>query len=145
VSLIEVLVGIAIMVPLTLASVTGLMVEIKASAAAQQRQQLEVVLATATEDLKTLPYLQCGTVEEYQALFAEWSRPFAAKLIPSEQPQAASVTSVDYWNRGKQSYASSCGGDDGTQRLTVTVTGRDMSVAGSVVKRDDDARVGNSG
>lgn len=132
------------MVPLTLASVTGLMVEIKASNTAQQRQTLEVALATATEDMKAMPYLPCGSAQEYQALYSQWSAPLAAQVIPVELP-APAVTAVDHWNSGKQSYVESCGGDDGAQRLIITVTDEDASVTGSVVKRDDTARVGSSG
>ena len=145
VSLVEVLVGIAVMIPLTIAAVTGLMLTVTTSSANEVRQELEVRLSTATEDLKALPYLDCGSAEEYQELYSTWSAPLETSLMPSEQPSTPVIESVQYWNRGKDAYTGSCGGDDGAQQLTVTLVDQGVIVSGSVVKRDADARVGNSG
>lgn len=144
-SLVEVLVGIAVMVPLTLTAMTGMLIAVETSSSTEVRQELEVGLATATEDLKTLPYLQCGSVEEYQKLYQSWSEPLAAAVRAEEQPAPPAITSVEYWNRGKDAYTDSCGGDDGAQRIVVTVSNGQEQVTGSVVKRDESARVGNSG
>ena len=43
---------------------------------------------------------------------------------------------MTYWNRGKDAYTGSCGGDDGAQRLTVMVTDGELTADGSLVKRD---------
>lgn len=133
------------MVPMTLAAITGLMLTIRTSDATEVRQRLEVTLSTTTEDLKSVPYLQCGTAEEYQELYQAWSTPLEAELVDAERPTAPVVTDVRYWNRGKDAFTDSCGGDDGAQQLTVTVMSRGSSVTGTVVIRDEDARVGNSG
>lgn len=135
----------AAMVPLTLASVYGLQVSIATSAAAEQRQRLEVTLATVTEDLKSVPYLPCGSAQEYQELYRSWSEPLSAKVRATEVEPKAAISDVTYWNRGKDAYTSSCGGDDGAQRLTVMVTDGELTADGSLVKRDAAARVGNSG
>lgn len=145
VSLLEVLVGIAVMVPLTLASVMGLQLEMKTSASTQRRQQLEVALTTATEDLKTLPYLPCGTPADYQKVYGSWSQSLGPQLREEERPPEPTIVSVDYWHHGKQAFTNSCSGDDGAQRLVVKVAADDIQATGSVVKRDEFARVGNSG
>lgn len=144
-SLVEVLVGVAVMMPLTLAAVTGLLLAVETSSATEQRQELEVALSTATEDMKALPYLQCGSAADYQKLYTTWSQPLAAELVGDQPLPEPAIASVHYWNRGKDSYAGSCGGDDGAQRIAMTVRSGDISVEGSVVKRDPSARVGNSG
>lgn len=145
VSLVEVLVGVAVMVPLTLASVTGLMVGIKVSAATEEAQRLEAVLATTTEDLKSVPYLPCGTAAEYQDLYEQWAAPLSKELIGDAGAPSPKITAVAYWNRNKATYTASCSGDDGAQRLIVTISGDDRDATGSVVKRDAVARVGSSG
>lgn len=144
-SLVEVLVGIAVMMPMTLAAVTGLLLAVETSSSTEQRQELEVALSTTTEDLRALPYLQCGSADEYQELYRSWSEPLAAKLVADQAPPAASITKVQYWNRGKDAYTDSCGGDDGAQRIVVRFSENGVTVDGSVVKRDASARVGNSG
>lgn len=143
--LIEVLVGILVMMPMTLAAVSGMQFTTRTSAANEHRQELELTLTTATEDLKAMPYLQCGTPEEYQKLYGEWSAPLTTKLRSEEGVAAPEFTSVSYWARGKGAYAESCGGDDGAQMIVVQVTGDGVTVTGTMVKRDENARVGNSG
>ncbi|HRW40896.1 MAG TPA: hypothetical protein P5193_05045, partial [Microthrixaceae bacterium] len=69
----EVLVGIAVMVPLTLASVSGLLLGMKVSSSTQTDQRMETELTAATEDLAATPYLICGTAGEYQQMLEAWS------------------------------------------------------------------------
>ncbi len=144
-SLVEVLVGIAVMMPLTLAAASGLMLAVETSSSTEQRQELEVALSTTTEDLKALPYLQCGSAEEYQQLYRSWSEPLAATLVADQAAPSPTIAQVQYWNRGKDAYTDSCGGDDGAQRIVVRFSDGAVTVNGSVVKRDPSARVGNSG
>lgn len=145
VSLLEVLVGVGVMVPLTFASVMGLQLEMKTSSSTQRRQKLEVALTAATEDLKSLPYLSCGTAAEYQKVYDSWDGSLGTELRKDQRPAAPKITFVHYWQHGKDAFVPSCGGDDGAQRLEVTVTDGDVEATGTVVKRDENARVGNSG
>lgn len=143
-SLIEVLVGMAVMIPLTLASVSGLMVAVNASDASERHQRMELALSSATEDLKALPYLPCGVAAEYDELYEQWLGPLTSELIPSQQLPAAKVVGVGYWSRTKDGFLGSCTGDDGAQRLTVRVEEDGDVRTGTVVIRDPAARVGNS-
>lgn len=133
------------MVPLSLASLSGLMVQIKASDAAQRRQVLEVVLASATEDLKALPYLECASATQYQQVLDTWAAPITEKVVNADERPTATVSDVSFWRRGKATYTTTCGSDDGAQRLTVVARDGDLSATATVVKRDETARVGSSG
>lgn len=144
VSLIEVLVGIVVMVPLTLASVSGLMTAVDASDATERQQRLELALSSATEDLKALPYLACGLPDQYDELYEQWLEPLTSKLLPSEQLPVAEVVAVDYWSRTKDGFLDSCSGDDGAQRMTVQVEEDGDVLSGTIVTRDPAARVGAS-
>ncbi len=151
-TLIEVLVGIAVMVPLTLASVSGLMFGIKVSASTQTEQRLEVALTAAGEDLKSVPYLTCGTPKEYQELLNGWGEALNAELVAksaASEPSRA-VVAVEYWDSAKGSFRTKCNKDDGAQRLRVTVTttaGGDSasSATGTVVKRNAATRKAGNG
>jgi Tfp pilus assembly protein PilV len=143
-SLIEVLIGLGVMMPMTLAAAMGMLTATQASAATEQRQELQIALTTATENLKELPYLPCATGEEYQKAYAAWNEPLAAKVIDGAQTAAPAIDPVEYWSRAKAAYQAKCSQDDGAQRLTVTVTNGDRMATGTIVKRNPSARVGNS-
>lgn len=146
VSLLEVLIGAAVSVPLTLAAAMGLLVATRSSDAAETRQELEVALASASEDLKVVPYLPCGTTDDYQQEYRDWLEPLGEPVAATSGTPTAVVSAIAYWDRAKDAYVSGCkGGDDGAQRLEVTVIARGVSATGTVVKRDGTARVGNSG
>jgi hypothetical protein len=146
VSLLEVLIGAAVSVPLTLAAAMGLMVATRSSDAAETRQELEIALASASEDLKVIPYLPCGTVDDYRDAYRDWLEPLGDPVSATSGSTTAVVTAVSYWNRAKDGYVEACkGGDDGAQRLEVTVVANGTSATGTLVKRDGNARVGNSG
>ncbi len=144
-SLIEVLVGIAVMVPLTLASLSGMMVQIRVSAETEQTQQLEVDLSAAAEDLRTMTYLPCAGPDEYQKAYGVWKEPLGAKVAAANTPAPVRITRVDHWNAQKSAYLAECQGDDGAQRLTIEVEGEGSSATGTVVKRNDDTRKAGSG
>ncbi len=145
VSLIEVLVGIAVMVPLTLASLSGMMVQIRVSADAEQTQQLEVDLSAAAEDLRAMTYLPCGGADEYQKAYEVWKEPLAAKVAEVNAPAEVRIARVEHWNAQKSAYLSECAGDDGAQRLTIEVVGSRQDATGTVVKRNSDVRKAGSG
>ena len=142
----EVLVGIAVMVPLTLASVSGLLLGMKVSSSTQTDQRMETELTAAAEDLAATPYLICGTAGEYQQMLEAWSGKLGVERTPQEQARRpdVGVTGIEYWDAERSRFRSGCPGDDGAQRLTVTVFRRDAdgidSVRGTVVKRNPDAR-----
>jgi Tfp pilus assembly protein PilV len=141
VSLMEVLVGIAVMIPLTLSSAMGLMVTVGASQTARTEQELQIALSTATENLKAMPYLECGSPEKYQELYRSWVTPIAAKVVDGAQTTEPKIGSVSYWEQAKGEYRSACTQDDGAQRLTVTVQSDDQEATGTIVKRDGAASV----
>ena len=66
VTLIEVLIAMAVMVPLTLSSAMGIMTAVRASDQAEQRQELNVALTNATESIRALPYVPCASTEDLQ-------------------------------------------------------------------------------
>lgn len=145
-SLLEVLVGIAVMVPLTLASVSGLLLGMKVSDSTRTDQRMEVELTAATEDLAAAPYLVCGTAHEYQQVLEAWRGKLDVDLVPGEESRRpdAGVTGVEYWDAARSEFRRGCSGDDGAQRLTVTVFRRGGdgidSTVGTVVKRNSAAR-----
>jgi hypothetical protein len=137
----EVLVGVAVMVPLTLTSAMGLMVAMNASQAARTEQELQIALSTATENLKVMPYLECGSAEKYQELYRSWVTPIAAKVVDGTQTTEPGIDVVTYWEQSSGNYRSGCKHDDGAQRLTVTVRSGDHEATGTIVKRDGAASV----
>lgn len=141
----EVLVGVLVMMPLTLTAAMGLMVSVEASESAEHRQELEIALTSATENLKALPYLPCASPEDYAKAYRAWVQPLSAKVIESTQTALPLIESVAYWHRGKVAYIDSCPNDDGAQRLTVTIADDGRSVTGTVVKRNGTASVQDSG
>ncbi|UDY34035.1 hypothetical protein [Dermatobacter hominis] len=140
------LVGIVVMVPLTLASVTGLLLGMRVSTGNEVAQQLEVALTTAGEDLKSVPYLSCGTPEEYQELLDGWDDVLSVELVSSSRPlDTTTVDAVEYWDSSSGRFRTKCNADDGAQRLTITVRGRDGSTTGTTVKRNAAVREPGAG
>ena len=133
------------MVPLTLASLSGMMVQIRVSAETEQTQQLEVDLSAAAEDLRTMTYLPCAGPEEYQKAYELWKEPLVPKVAAENSPAPVRITRVDHWNAQKSAYLTECSGDDGAQRLTIEVHGEQSTATGTVVKRNDDTRKVGSG
>lgn len=144
VSLIEVLVGVLVMMPLTLTAAMGLMVTVSASDTAETQQELQIALTTATENIKAMPYLECGSAKQYLELYRTWVPPLAARVVDGVQTTEPEILEVAYWNRAKAAYTDGCGNDDGAQRLTVTVRSGDSSATGTIVKRDEGASVKGS-
>lgn len=143
-SLVEVIVGMAVMIPLTLMSATGLMVALSTSQAARTQQDLQIALSTATENAKAMPYLECGTAEQYHELYRSWVAPIAAKVIDGTQTTEPDIEAVAYWEQASGAYGAACTQDDGAQRLTVTVRAGDRQQTGTIVKRDGAASVRGS-
>jgi type II secretory pathway pseudopilin PulG len=134
-----VLVATAVAVPLTLAAAMGLLTSIRASEQAAERQELNVALTNATETLRTLPYLPCGTAEAYQQLWWDGERPRVDEPMASgAQPSAPSIESVRYWNEAKGTWVEGCEDDGGAQQVVLTVISDRLGTAtGSVVLHQD--------
>lgn len=132
----EVLVATAVMVPLILAASMGLVTGLRASADAERVQRLQVALTTATEDLKVMPYLPCGTAKEYQELYRTWSEQLEPDVIEEHRNPVPVIDSVAYWDEASASYVDRCEVDGGTQqfRLVVIIDGRNAE--GTIVTRD---------
>lgn len=140
-SLIEILVGIVVMVPLTLASVSGVVLQTRLSASARQNQSLEVRLTSVTEDLAAVPFLSCAEPEKYQEALRSWNEELGVKVVSKGNEPVAKIDSVEYWDGQRATFSPKCNGADAAQRLTVTVIGTGGATAtGTVVKRDDAAR-----
>ena len=154
--LLEVLVASAVMAPLILAAAVGLMTGMRASANAETAQRLEVALTAATEDVKALAYLPCGTPGEYRDAHDRWfagqelpaagqAAPAAGQAAPAAGQAAPAaggrregeprVIAVHYWDQGTTSYATTCTEDGGAQRITVEVDLDGRTAAADVVTR----------
>jgi len=144
-SLIEVLIGVLVMMPLTLAAAMGLMTATTASASARTNQELQIALSTATENVKAMPYVECAGTDDYQQLYADWVQPLAARVIDGTQTANPVIERVDHYDRNKGTYDQKCSKDDAAQRVTVTVNAEGRSATGTVVKRDDAASAQGNG
>jgi len=135
-SLIEVLIATAIMGPLTLAGITGLMTAINASDAAQTTQSLQVALSSATENVKALPYLECADAEKYQALYKEWTAARPLGIVKGVESSTPVVQQVTYWDPTTSDYVEKCAQDGGAQQFTLAVIADGRTAEGTIVKRD---------
>ncbi len=135
-SLIEVLIAVAIMGPLTLAGMTGLMTAINASDAAETTQGLQVALSSATENIKALPYLECADQEEYQSLYKEWTAERPVGIVTGVESSTPVIQQVTYWDRARSSFVEKCSRDDGAQQFTVAVIADGRTAEGTIVKRN---------
>lgn len=152
--LIEVLVALAVLVPLVLGAATGLLTAVRASAGAQHEQQLQVALTNAGELVRDLPYEPCSTPEQLQQRYADRYEPVGAaaqsdhtgpgragRVVGELAPR---VTRVDYWSTAAGRYRDRCTPDEGAQRVTVTVSERGRTATGTVVTRLGESRRGPS-
>ena len=134
------LVAIAVMVPLTLASVSGVLVTMRSSAESETTQRLQVALTSATEDLSSLPYVPCADAESLTEALLEWR--LLDELLPGDVADA-DVEVVGVAHRSPSGgFRANCGDDKGAQQLTVRVSDGDESLRGTVVVRDPAARIG---
>ena len=134
-TLIEVLIALGVMMPLSLAGAMGMLTAVQASDGAQQRQELEVALSSGTELVRVVDYLPCGTTEQYQAALTA-SRPTPTdRSLVGAQEAAPVVTAVAYWDSSSGTYGGRCVDDEGAQRFTITVIDRGVTSDATTVKR----------
>ena len=124
------------MAPLILAAAMGLLIGIRASADAEITQRLGVAATTATENVTAMPYLPCGTVEEYQSAYREWLADRAPRIIEEHRAPEPRFLEVTYWDEASASYADRCSADGGAQRFTLSVTIDGRSTEANIVTRN---------
>lgn len=131
-TLVETLVGVAVLSLLFSGVATGIMTMIRTSASANSNQRAETLLVSFSEVLKQLDYIVCATPDAYNAAFTAYEndQPAASRLV--SDGAAASVVSVD-------SGCSPTEGDTGQQLLNVEARVNGATAFGQVVKRDPDA------
>lgn len=136
VSLLEVLISTLVVVPMTLTAAMGLSVTVGTSDRADSRLRLVASLSTVTENLKAMPYLPCGTPDEYRKVYSAWVPTVAEQSGDSEDAVDPGVMKVDTWHPEKGDFVEQCERDGGAQRLTVKVTNGTEVLTGTVVKRN---------
>jgi len=119
--LLEVLIASALMAPLILAAAVGLMTGMRASANAELTQRIGVELTTATENVKAMAYLPCGSPEEYRSTYDRFVADHPSRIVEDPGTSGARIVEVRYWDEASASYVATCSEDGGAQRVTVAV------------------------
>lgn len=140
-SLVEVLVAVALMVPVILSATLGLFTAVASSQLTERTQLLETAIASYGESLRNLPtYPDCGTPAQWNDAYDSW-----ADRWTSDDPRTTvRVTGVRYWNQATATYVDTCTVDGGAQQLALTASRDGDDLVGYVVRRDPDARPGTS-
>ncbi len=133
-TLIEVLVVVAVAIPVILAAAAGLLTTMRLSSATQQGQQAEAQASAFAESVKQIAYVPCAEVADYASDAELWAPPSGVTV---------EVLDVRYWSQTARSYTSTtCAGpndDQGSQLITVRAETEDRSAVLEVVKRDPEA------
>ena len=134
--LLEVLIASAVMAPLILAAAVGLMTGMRASANAELTQRIGVALTTATENVKAMPYLRCGTPEEYRSSYERWQGEHPTTIVEGQRVPEPRFVEVTYWDERSASYTTACTDDGGAQRITLAVVVDGRTGEADIVTRD---------
>lgn len=134
--MLEVLIASAVMAPLILAAALGLLTGMRASADAETTQRLGVAVTTATENLKAMPYLPCGTAEAYQKVYSEWLDERSPAVRESQLSPLPVIRDVGYWNEAAADFTPKCETDGGAQRFTIAVIIDGSIAEANIVTRD---------
>lgn len=130
-TLIEILVVIAVMVPLVLGATAGLFTAIKLSDSSASAEVLGAALQNSTELLGSgADYIDCAGVDDYETM-------------PVTDGVTTSVSSIAYWDQPTATYISSCGTDQGAQQITVEARFGGATSTATFVKRDRSQPVSN--
>lgn len=133
-SFVENLIVIMLASTVILAIAGGILTLMKVNRVTSQVEQIQVALGNFTEQLVASTYIPCGlpvgvqpTPASYNALPELW--------VPSRADMTAEVTGVGFWDDSRDTFVDSCPatGDQGTQRLDVSVTLGDRSGTGQIV------------
>lgn len=141
-SLVEVLIGVLVMMPLTLAAASGLLMTVTASDAAEREQRINAQLSTVAENVSSLPYVECATAEVYRKLYETWVPKLADAAGIEPGGADPKITGVEHWNADKGTYVDGCDRDGGAQRVTFVAIEGDDHGRGSIVKRNTAAGAG---
>lgn len=140
-TLIEILVVMAVMVPVVLAASYGLLLTVKLSSSTNTRQNLEAAATSYSESLKTIPYTNCAEPSDYQGKAGLWTAPAGSGI-------SMEIVGVQYWNQSTRDYSSmNCPtpeADQGTQLVIVKATNSEYSTELEVVKRNPDGSAGGT-
>lgn len=135
VTLIEVLVVVAVVVPIILMGAMGLFTAVTASDSTKTRQQLEAGMTSYGESLKDLAYAPCATPEQINTLYDAWPDRWQPDADSGVAASSLQVTDITYWDQASATFADTCGTDGGAQRLTIEVGDGDDTLVGTIVKR----------
>ena len=132
VSLIEVLVVLAVLIPVVLAATLGLLTSARLAASTKVSQELNAAAASFAESLKEAAYVDCAVPGDYDGAAGLWEPPADSSIT-------IEIRTVEYWEQSSVDYGSSCpGADQGAQRITFELADVDSETRLTVVKRDPD-------
>ena len=132
VSLIEVLVVLAVLIPVVLAATLGLLTSARLATSTKVSQELNAAAASFGESLKEVAYVDCAVPSDYDGAAGLWEPPADSSIT-------IQIQTVEYWEQSSVDYASSCPeADQGAQRITFELADLDSDTRLTVVKRDPD-------
>lgn len=133
-TLIEIIVVMAVAIPVILAAAVGLLTTVRLSGATEQQQQAEAQATAFAESVKQIPYVPCAVRADYENSPELWVAPTGVTV---------QIVDVAYWNQTDRDYTSttcaSAADDLGAQLVTVRAVTSERSAVLEVVKRDPDA------
>ncbi len=132
VSLVEVLVVIAVIIPVILAATLGLLTSARLATSTKTSQELNAAAASFAESLKDVAYVDCASPSDYDGATGLWEPPVDALMT-------VDLLDVTYWNPATSTYETICPSPDGgAQMITIELTVLEGDSQLSVVKRDPD-------
>lgn len=133
VSLIEVLVVIAVLIPVVLAATLGLLTSARLATNTKVSQELNAAAASFGESLKEVTYVDCAIPGDFDGAAGLWEPPADSSIT-------IEIQAVEYWEQSSADYVSSCPStDEAAQRITFELADLDSDTRLTVVKRDPDA------
>lgn len=153
--LIEVLLAVMLVGTVILSLAAGMLTLVRTSAATSQRQQIQLALGSATENLLVAPYTECqkaptgaaAIASYYDGLYHAWPESWTPALTGMSQ---ARITKVEFWSTDPDGVAATSDGkfqdtcpsypnpptgtmDQGVQRVTMQIDYKGRSVTAQVV------------
>ncbi|MFN7148675.1 MAG: type II secretion system protein [Microthrixaceae bacterium] len=133
-TLIEIIVVMAVAIPVILAAAVGLLTTVRLSSATEQQQQAEAQATAFAESVKQIPYVPCAVTADYETSPELWAPPTGVTV---------QILDVGYWSQADRDYTStscaSAADDLGAQLVTVRAVTSERSATLEVVKRDPNA------
>lgn len=131
-SLIEVLVVIAVLIPVVLAATLGLLTSARLATNTKVSQELNAAAASFGESLKEVAYVDCAIPSDFDGAAGLWEPPADSSIT-------IAIQTVEYWEQSSVDYVSGCSStDEGAQRITFELADLDGDTRLTVVKRDPD-------